>query len=113
MVLHDLEGLGHIARNVSMAKVKTDAHVIEMGSVDKFDQLVGSAQLVGNILQQDTYAQGLGEGSQVLDGSHRCLKLAIIERFAAGAQVLDQKTERDLFRDFQGSLDLVHSVNPL
>src|SRR5438552_2385478 len=113
MVLQNLKGLGHIAGHVSMAEIKTDAHVVEMRSLYKFHQLVRSTQLVRNILQQDTNPQRLGKRSQVLDRSHRRLKLAVIERFAASAQVLHQKTERDLLGNFERPLDLIHSVNPL
>src|SRR5450432_4451978 len=47
----------------------------------------------------------------MLDGCHSILEFLLVESVIGIADMLHQKTKRDLFGDFNGALDLVHGVD--
>src|SRR5438270_5856669 len=47
----------------------------------------------------------------MLNRSHRRFKLPLIKRFVGHTDVLDQKSEGNMLRHFDGTLDLVHCFN--
>ena len=96
-----------------MAEIKTYSHVVEVRDLDKLHQPFGRGQLVGNILQQNTHAERLGECAQMLNRGHRCFELALVKRFAADADVLHQKAKWNLLRYFDRALDLVHGLDAM
>src|SRR5579872_2634026 len=100
--LQNLERLRHLAHDMSMTQVETHAYVVKMAVLYELHQLFRSRQFVGNVFQKDANAQRLGESAQVLDRGHGGLEFAVIECLAAHADVLDQKTEGNLLRYFDG-----------
>ncbi len=94
-----------------MAEVEADAHVVEVRCPNEFHQFVRSRKLVGNVLQQNTHAQRLGECTQVFNRSHGGFEFAFIKIFATCPKVLDQEAKRYLFGDFERALDFVHRLD--
>ena len=111
VALQDLERLSDIAHNVCVSKIETHAHVVEARSMNEFHELVGRGKFVGNIFEEEPNAKRLGKGSQMLNGSHRRLDLPLIERLAAGTQVLYQESKGNLLGDLKSTLDFIHRLN--
>src|SRR5579863_2422462 len=95
-----------------MAEIEADADVVEVRRLDHLDQFVGSGQFVRYVLQKESHAQRFRKGAQMLDGGHRRFKLFLAETLVGRAEVLNQKAERNLLRNLESTLDLVHGFDP-
>src|SRR5262249_39739508 len=112
-IFQSLEGHRDVAHQVRMSEIETDTDVVKVGRLNEVDQLFGRGQLIRDVFQQHSHSQRLGEGAKMLDGSHSRLELAVVEVFVRGAEVLYQKTEGDLFRNFESALDFIHGGDAL
>src|SRR5215469_311387 len=110
--LGGFESFGDVAHDVGVAEVEADPDIVEVAGVNELGQFFGRGKFVGNVFEQDADAERLGKGAQVLDGGHGGFEFAIVERLVGRAQVLHEVAERDLLGDFEGALDLVHSLDP-
>ena len=71
----------------------------------------GVESSLGIFSTQHSDAERLGEGAQVLDGGHGSFEFLLVESVVGIADVLDQKAERNVLRDFEGALDFVHGLD--
>src|SRR5690349_16918636 len=91
VVLHHLEAYAHTVRNVSVADIEAKSDVGEVSHVQKLSEFLSRRKLIGDIFEQQSHSQRLGEGAQMLDCRHGRVKLCRRVALVGRAQMLDQE----------------------
>jgi hypothetical protein len=100
-------------RDVSVAKIETDADAVEVADAEDFEDVFGSSDFVAQIFDEDADAEGMGEGLEVFDGGEGVLEGAGVPLIVFVAEVKDAGGDGDLFGGLEGALDLVHRGDAL
>src|SRR5271170_7999 len=111
-ILQSGERRGDAFIHVGVSDIQTEVQ-LQMSLFQEINQPLGAGQLIGGIFEQYFHAARAGEQIQLLERRERGLHLALVVFFLENADVLNQVTERNDFRNIQGSLDLVEHVQPL
>ena len=82
-----------------------------MADTDDFEEMGGGGDLVGQVFEQESDAEGAGEGFQVLDGGEGVLDGVGRPGVVGEAHVQGNGGEGDLLGGLEGAFDLVHGLN--
>ena len=93
---------------MGVAYIEGDADAVEVADVDNFEKVLGSGDLVLEILEQDANAKWVREGFEVLDGGEGVLEGAEVPGVVLVAEVEGAGGDGDLLGGLEGALDLVH-----
>ncbi len=103
-----VDGVG--GGEVGVAEVEGDAYVGEVAGGEDFEEVFGGGDFVLEIFEEDLYAEGMGEGFEVLDGGEGVFEGAEVPGIVLEAEVEGEGGEGDLLGGLEGALDLVHGV---
>ena len=105
------DGLCDAYGNVRMAEVHTDADGIQVADAEDFDQVLGGGGFAGKVFDEQTHAEGTGEGAEVFECGEGVLDGARGPAIVPLAEVEDEVAKGDLLGGFEGALDFVHGVD--
>src|SRR5580698_3433665 len=111
MIFKGGEAGGDAIHHVGVTAIEADSDVVKVHGLDEFDEAVRGRKFVGNIFDEHSYSERLGEGAEVLDGSHGGFELFFVEGVVGIADVLHEKAKWNVLGDFEGAFDLVHGIN--
>src|SRR5215510_5208856 len=111
MLFHHLKAHANTVREVGMANVEAESDIREMRNVQEFGQPFCRREFIGNVLEQHRDSKRLGEGAQVLDSSHRRIKLCRREALMRLPQMLNEEAEWEMLCNLDGALDFIHGLD--
>jgi len=93
---------------VGVADVEADTDAVEVADVEDLEDVLGGGDLVLQVFDEETDAERVGEGLEVLNGGEGVFEGAGVPGVALLAKVKDAGGDGNLLGGLEGALDLVH-----